>query len=75
VVRTGYRDSDEGPLPFRVTFSYFPADRNQFVMNSGDVPREPAAAHDQHFEGPAGAYGEDDGSDDYGDGTTDSSVG
>lgn len=75
VVRTGYRDSDEGPVPFRVTFSSFPADRNQFVINSGDVPREPAAAHDQHFDGPAGAYGEDDGSDDYGDGTADSGVG
>lgn len=75
VVRTGYRDSDEGPLPFRVTFSSFPADRNQFVINSGDVPRELAApAHDQHFEGSADADGEDE-SDDYGDGATDSRAG
>jgi GntR family transcriptional regulator len=75
VVRTGYRDGDEGPLPFRVTFSSFPADRNQFVINSGDVPRELAPAHDQHFEGSADVYGEDGGPDDYGDGTPDSSVG
>jgi GntR family transcriptional regulator len=75
VVRTGYRDGDEGPVPFRVTFSSFPADRNQFVINSGDVPRELAApAHYQHFEGSADA-GEDDGSDDYGDGTADFSAG
>ena len=76
VVRTGYRDSDDGPVPFRVTFSSFPADRNQFVINSGDVPRElAAAAHDEHFEGSADADDEDDGSDDFGDGATDSSVG
>lgn len=40
IVRTGYRESDDGPVPFRVTFTVFPADRNQFVINSGDVPRE-----------------------------------
>jgi GntR family transcriptional regulator len=61
VVRTGYRDSDQGPVPFRVTFSSFPADRNQFVINSGDVPRElAAAAHDEHFEGSADADDEDE---------------
>jgi len=43
LIRTGYRDSAEGPVPFRVTFTVFPADRNQFVINSGAVPREPAA--------------------------------
>jgi GntR family transcriptional regulator len=40
VVRTGYRDSSDGPAPFRVTFTVFPADRNQFVINAGDVPKE-----------------------------------
>jgi GntR family transcriptional regulator len=39
VVRTGYRDTCDGPAPFRVTFTVFPADRNQFVVNSGDVPK------------------------------------
>lgn len=52
IVRTGYRDSAEGPIPYRATFSTFPADRNQFVMNSGTVPRALAqAAPDQHFDG------------------------
>jgi GntR family transcriptional regulator len=40
VVRTGYRDGAEGPVPFRVTFTVFPADRNQLVINFGDVPAE-----------------------------------
>lgn len=44
IMRTGYRQSDEGPIPFRVTFTVFPADRNQFVINSGEVPRARAAA-------------------------------
>ena len=43
LIRTGYQDSAEGPVPFRVTFTVFPADRNQFVIDSGTVPREPAA--------------------------------
>jgi GntR family transcriptional regulator len=38
IIRTGYTDSPDGPAPFRVTVSVFPADRNQFVMNSGAVP-------------------------------------
>jgi GntR family transcriptional regulator len=41
IVRTGYRDGAEGPVPFRVTFTVFPADRNQFVIDFGDVPAEP----------------------------------
>ncbi len=41
-IRTGYADSPDGPVPFRVTVSVFPADRNQFVMNSGAVPGDPA---------------------------------
>lgn len=40
IVRTGYRDTCDGPAPFRVTFTVFPADRNQFVINSGDIPKE-----------------------------------
>jgi GntR family transcriptional regulator len=48
VVRTGYEDTVEGPYPFRVTITVLPADRNQFVINSGKVPEEPAApARDQ----------------------------
>jgi GntR family transcriptional regulator len=43
LIRTGYQDSPEGPVPFRVTFTVFPADRNQFVINSGAVPKEPAS--------------------------------
>ena len=43
LIRTGYAGSAEGPVPFRVTFTVFPADRNQFVIDSGTVPREPAA--------------------------------
>jgi len=43
MIRTGYRSSDEGPVPFRVTFTVFPADRNQLVINSGETPTTPAA--------------------------------
>ncbi len=42
IVRTGYADSPDGPVPFRVTVSVFPADRNQFVMDFGMVPGDPA---------------------------------
>ncbi len=42
IIRTGYADSPDGPVPFRVTVNVFPADRNQFVMNSGMVPGDPA---------------------------------
>lgn len=40
IVRTGYRDSEDGPVPFRVTATVFPADRNQFLIESGEVPKE-----------------------------------
>jgi GntR family transcriptional regulator len=40
IVRTGY---DENGLPFRVTVTAYPADRNQFVMESGRVPAAAAA--------------------------------
>jgi GntR family transcriptional regulator len=44
LVRTGYQASAEGPTPFRVMITVLPADRNQLVINSGEVPRTPAAA-------------------------------
>lgn len=44
LIRTGYRASEEGPVPFRVTFTVLPADRNQLVINSGQVPEARAAA-------------------------------
>jgi GntR family transcriptional regulator len=54
LIRTAYTDTpgftgaEIGPYPFRVTFTALPADRNQFVMNSGISPEEPAApARDQ----------------------------
>ncbi len=37
IFRTGYADATEGPTPFRVTITVYPADRNQFVINSGKV--------------------------------------
>lgn len=43
IMRTGYRASDEGPVPYRVTFTALPADRNQLVINSGEVPGDLAA--------------------------------
>jgi GntR family transcriptional regulator len=50
LIRTGYQDGPEGPYPYRVTFTVLPADRNQFVLNSGKVPEELAAsAQDQEF--------------------------
>lgn len=44
LIRTGYQAGDEGPIPFRVTFTVLPADRNQLVINSGEVPRSRANA-------------------------------
>ena len=38
LMRTGYQASDKGPVPFRVTFTVLPADRNQLVINFGQVP-------------------------------------
>ena len=44
LIRTGYElRPDDGPYPFRVTFTILPADRNQFVINAGQVPEELAA--------------------------------
>jgi GntR family transcriptional regulator len=44
LMRTGYQASDAGPTPFRVMFTVLPADRNQLVIDSGDVPSAVAAA-------------------------------
>jgi len=44
LIRTGYQASEEGPIPFRVTFTTLPVDRNQLVINSGEVPAARAAA-------------------------------
>lgn len=47
IIRTGYAGGDDGPVPFRVTFTVLPADRNQFVINSGVVPKDlPGPADD-----------------------------
>lgn len=40
--RTAYSGPPDAPEPFRVTVSVFPADRNQFVMNSGFVRNKTA---------------------------------
>ncbi|HEY6500943.1 MAG TPA: GntR family transcriptional regulator [Streptosporangiaceae bacterium] len=38
ILRTGFTQGSDGPEPFRLTESVFPCDRNQFVVNSGEVP-------------------------------------
>jgi GntR family transcriptional regulator len=38
IVRTGYRASEDGPVPYRLTFLVLPADRNELVINYGEVP-------------------------------------
>ncbi len=43
LMRTGYQPGEKGPVPFRVTFTVLPADRNQLVINFGEVPGAPAA--------------------------------
>ncbi len=43
IVRTSYRAGDGEPVPFRVTVTVLPADRNQLVINSGAVPDERTA--------------------------------
>ncbi len=58
VVRAGFAARQEGaekpdgdavPAPFRLTFTIMPADRNQLVVDSGEVP-------DRWSRGPAGAH-------------------
>jgi GntR family transcriptional regulator len=46
LMRTAYQASDRGPVPYRVAFTVLPADRNQLVVNFGEVPSAPAAAAD-----------------------------
>jgi GntR family transcriptional regulator len=46
IMRTGYRSGGGGPVPFRVTYTALPADRNQLVINSGQVPGDLAAPAD-----------------------------
>jgi GntR family transcriptional regulator len=38
ILRTGYTDSRQGPVPFRVTVTVFASDRNQLIITSGEVP-------------------------------------
>ena len=38
ILRTGFARDSEGPISFRLTETIFPCDRNQFVVNSGEVP-------------------------------------
>ncbi len=38
LLRTGFAQDTDGLIPFRLTESVFPADRNQFVINAGEVP-------------------------------------
>jgi GntR family transcriptional regulator len=46
IMRTAYQASGEGPVPYRVTYTALPADRNQLVINSGEVPSALAAPAD-----------------------------
>lgn len=38
ILRTGFAQGSKGLIPFRLTESVFPSDRNQFVVNVGEVP-------------------------------------
>lgn len=41
LMRTGYEDTAHaGPLPFRVTLTVLPSDRNRFAIEAGIVPRD-----------------------------------
>jgi GntR family transcriptional regulator len=44
LLRTGYTAAPDGPAPYRLTETLFPADRTQFVINEGEVPDQLAAA-------------------------------
>ena len=37
IFRIGFADDPKGPTPFRLTINVYPADTNQFVINSGEV--------------------------------------
>jgi GntR family transcriptional regulator len=44
ILRTGFAESSGSVIPFRLTESVFPADRNQFVINAGEVPNRLGSA-------------------------------
>lgn len=44
LLRTGFTSGPDGPVPYRLTETIFPADRTQFVINEGEVPDRLAAA-------------------------------
>ena len=45
LLRTGFAlDADNNLIPFRLTESVFPSDRNQFVINAGEVPNKLGSA-------------------------------
>jgi hypothetical protein len=43
-MRVGFAENPAGPIPFRFTETVFPSDRNQFVINAGEVPDRLAEA-------------------------------
>ena len=44
ILRTGFAESSGSVIPFRLTESVFPTDRNQFVINVGEVPNRLGSA-------------------------------
>jgi GntR family transcriptional regulator len=44
LLRTGFAQEDEHLISFRLTESVFPSDRNQFVINAGEVPNRLGSA-------------------------------
>lgn len=46
LLRTGFAQDTDGLVPFRLTESVFPSDRNQFVINAGEVPNRLGSAAD-----------------------------
>ncbi len=44
ILRTGFAEGPEGLIPLRLTESVFPSDRNQFVINAGEVPNRLGSA-------------------------------
>jgi GntR family transcriptional regulator len=46
LLRTGFAQDTDGLVSFRLTESVFPSDRNQFVINAGEVPNRLGSAAD-----------------------------
>lgn len=44
LLRTGFADGPDGLMAYRLTESIFPVDRNQFVINAGEVPNRLGSA-------------------------------